>query len=83
MVSFDNIQRKIQNFSMSKTKSQAMTRIQINIEPKILIEVKLVAQSKGLNLSQYICDRIKIGLTKKIITKIGSFDTFYPAEILA
>lgn len=46
------MQRKIQNFSMSKTKSQEMTRIQIYIEPEILIKAKLTARSKGLNLSQ-------------------------------
>jgi hypothetical protein len=68
---------------MAKTKSQAMTRIQIYIEPEILIKVKLVAQSKVVSLSQYISDFIKIDLAKKINAKIASFDTFYPAEILA
>jgi protein involved in sex pheromone biosynthesis len=83
LMRFDNIQRKIQDFSMSRTKSQAMTRIQIYIEPEIPIKAKFVAQSKVVNLSQYIRDLIKINLAKKIIVKIASFNSFYPTEILA
>jgi hypothetical protein len=39
--------------------SQTMTRTQIYIEPDMLLQAKLAAQSKGFNLSQYLRDLLK------------------------
>jgi hypothetical protein len=39
--------------------SQNMTRTQIYIEPDMLLQAKLAAQSKGFNLSQYLRDLLR------------------------
>jgi hypothetical protein len=39
--------------------SQNMTRTQIYIEPDMLLQAKIAAQSKGFNLSQYLRDLLK------------------------
>jgi hypothetical protein len=39
--------------------SQTMTRTQIYIEPDMLLQAKLAAQSKGFNLSQYLRSLLK------------------------
>lgn len=38
---------------------QTMTRTQIYIEPDMLLQAKIKAKSKGLNLSQYLRDLLK------------------------
>ena len=61
---------------MSKIKAQTMTRTQIYIEPNMLVQAKIAAQSKGFNLSQYLrgllkedlqIQNVKLNMAGKII----------------
>lgn len=66
--------------------SQTMTRTQIYIEPDVLAQAKLKAQTQGFNLSQYLRKLLKddVALVSKTLTnepkKIIPIKSFTPKD---